>query len=166
MKTFAGIVLAALASVTHRISQDTHRFLREITRDHDPGRLFLGFLPAMFGADGELGSVVEAVERIRNEVDCILEGYLEEAVQILGSTFRIGVAGDTVSSLQDWVSCFGVDALVRRDDLRMTDRAILRTARDRTNGRYLLGDKVVLRISNAPNQWAPSRRNLPALDHS
>jgi hypothetical protein len=45
----------------------------------------------------------------------------------------------------------------------MTDRAILRTARDRTNGRYLLGDKVVLRISNAPNQWVV---NLPALDHS
>jgi hypothetical protein len=119
----------------------------------------------MFGADDELGSVVEAVERIRNEVDCILEGYLEEAVQILGSTFRIGVAGDAVSSLQDWVSCFGVDALVRRDDLRMTDRAILRTAGDRTNGRYLLGDKVVLRISNAPNQWAPSRQSN-ALDHS
>jgi hypothetical protein len=95
----------------------------------NPGRLFLGFLPAMFGADGGLGSVVKAVERIRNEVDSILEGYLEEAVQILGSTFRIGVAGDAVSSLQDWISCFDVDALVRRDDLRMTDRAILRTAR-------------------------------------
>jgi hypothetical protein len=52
-------------------------------------------------------------------------------VQILGSTFRIGVAGDAVPSLQDWVSCFDVDALVRRDDLRMTDRAILRTARAR-----------------------------------
>ena len=75
----------------------------------------------MFGADGGLGSVVEAVERIRKEVDSILEGYLEEAVQILGSTFRIGVAGDAVSSLQDWVSCFDVDALVRRDDLRMTE---------------------------------------------
>ena len=48
------------------------RFLREITREHDPGRLFLGFLPAMFGADGGLGSVVEAVECIRNEVDSIL----------------------------------------------------------------------------------------------
>ena len=52
--------------------QDTHRFLREITREHDPGRLFLGFLPAMFGADGGLDSVVEAVECIRNEVDSIL----------------------------------------------------------------------------------------------
>ena len=72
MKTFAGIVLAALASATHRFSQDTHRFLRQITREHDPGRLFLGFLPAMFGADGGLGSVVEAVECIRNEVDSIL----------------------------------------------------------------------------------------------
>ena len=71
MKTFAGIVLA-LASATHRFSQDTHRFLREITREHDPGRLFLGFLPAMFGADGGLGSVVEAVGCIRNEVDSIL----------------------------------------------------------------------------------------------
>jgi hypothetical protein len=34
------------------------------------------------------------------------------------------------------VACLDADALVKRDDLRLTDRAILRTARDTTNGRY------------------------------
>jgi hypothetical protein len=79
---------------------------------------------------------VEVVERIRNEIDSVLVGYLDEAVEAIGSTFRIGNAEDAVSSLQDWVSCFDVDALIRREDLRMTDRAILRTARDTSNGRY------------------------------
>jgi hypothetical protein len=118
-----------------RLSHDTQRFLREIINEQDPARLFLGTLPAMFGEDGGLSGVVEALERIRNEIDSILEGYLEEAVQVIGSTFQIGAAADAVSSLQDWVSCFDVDTLIRRDDLRMTDRAILRTARDTTNGR-------------------------------
>ena len=36
------------------------------------GTPLLGFLQAMFGADGGLDSVVEAVECIRNEVDSIL----------------------------------------------------------------------------------------------
>jgi hypothetical protein len=118
------------------LSRETQRFLREIIHEQDPARLFLGTLPAIFGKNGGLAGVVEAVEHIRNEIDSILEGYLEEAVQIIGSTFRIGIAGDAMSALQDWVSCFDVDALIRRDDLQMTDRAILRTARDTTNGRY------------------------------
>jgi hypothetical protein len=90
----------------------------------------------MFGVRGGLGGAVKAVERIRNEVDSILEGYVEEAVRILESTFRIGTGGDVVSWLRNWVSCFDVETLIRREDLRMTDRAILRTARDTTNGRY------------------------------
>lgn len=122
-----------------RLSADARRFLREIIHEHDPARVFLSLLPEMFGENGGLEGVVEAVERIRNEVDSILEGYLDEAVQVIGSTFRVDAAADAVSSLQDWVSCFDVDALVQRDDLRMTDRAILRTARDTTNGRYTPG---------------------------
>jgi hypothetical protein len=119
-----------------RLSVDTRRFLREIIHEQDPGRLFLTILPAMFGENGGLDGVVEAVERIRNEIDSVLVGYLDEAVGAIGSTFRIGNAEDAVSSLQAWVSCFDVDALIRREDLRMTDRAILRTARDTSNGRY------------------------------
>ncbi|MGY8680451.1 hypothetical protein Q2941_22000 [Bradyrhizobium sp. UFLA05-153] len=119
-----------------RLSPDTQRFLREILQEQDPGCLFLSTLPALYSQNGGLDGVAQAVERIRNELDAVLEGYVGEAVRIIGSTFRVGAAEDAVSSLQNWVSCFDVDALVRRDDLRMTDRAILRTARDTTNGRY------------------------------
>jgi hypothetical protein len=119
-----------------RLSQDTRRFLREAIQQQDPARLFFDILPDMFGAADRLGGVVTAVERIRNELDSILEGYLDEAVQTIRGAFRIGPTANAVSSLQDWVACLDVDALVKRDDLRLTDRAILRTARDTTNGRY------------------------------
>jgi hypothetical protein len=119
-----------------RLSQDTQRFLREVVRARDPAHLFLDILPEMFGVGRKFDGLPELVERFRNEVDSIVEGYLEEAVQILDANFRIGAGGDAVSSLQNWVSCFDVEALIRRDDLRMTDRAILRIARDTTNGRY------------------------------
>jgi hypothetical protein len=119
-----------------RLSQDTQRFLREVASEPDPAHLFLHILPEISGVRRELSEVAETVECFRNEVDSIVEGYLEEAVRILDANFRIGTGGDAVYSLQNWVSCFDVDALVRRDDLRMTDRAILRIARDTTNGRY------------------------------
>jgi hypothetical protein len=47
-----------------RLSHDTQRFLREIIHEKDPGRLFLGTLPAMFGKDAGLGRVVERLEGI------------------------------------------------------------------------------------------------------
>jgi hypothetical protein len=120
-----------------RLSHRAREFLREAVPQTDPARLFLRTLPKMLGPSSEdFDGIAEAVERIRNEIDSILEGYLEVAVGILGSAFRVTAAGDAVSSLQSWVSCFDVDALIHRDDLRMTDRAILRTARDTVNGRY------------------------------
>jgi hypothetical protein len=132
--------LAALAEGARRsvqLSERTQRFLYEAIQQRDPARLFLGILPHMFGpGEGRFEGAVEAVEGVRNEVDSILKGYLEDAVRILDSAFRIGANGDAVSSLQNWVSCFDVDSLVRREDLRMTDRAILRTARDTINGHY------------------------------
>ena len=54
---------------------------------------------------------------------------------MLGDVFQIG-GGDAVGALQSWVECLDVDDLMKRDDLRLTDKAILRTARDTVNGRY------------------------------
>ena len=71
----------------------------------------------------------------RREIDSVVEGYLDEAVRILAKAFRIG-NGDAVESVQSWVGCLNVESLLLRDDLRLTDKAVLRTARDTANGRY------------------------------
>ncbi len=42
----------------------------------------------------------------------------------------------TIEGVHEWVRCFDVDSLLRRDDLKMTDQTILRTVRDSMNGRY------------------------------
>ena len=49
--------------------------------------------------------------------------------------FRVG-SSDGIAGLQSWVACLDVDSLMKRDDLRLPEKAILRTARDTINGRY------------------------------
>ena len=56
-------------------------------------------------------------------------------VRALCEAFRIGY-GNAVEGVQDWVACLDVAALMARDDLRLTDKAVLRTARDTADGRY------------------------------
>ena len=93
--------------------------------------------PDMFGGNRkDLGVVVDTMECVRNEINSIVEGYVDEAVDILGEAFRVGAADDAMTGLQSWVACLDVDDLMLRDDLRLTDKAILRTARDTINGRY------------------------------
>jgi hypothetical protein len=119
-----------------RVSLSAQRLLRAAAEASDPAELFLDALPKLFGGDRrDLDAVVVSVSRARREIDGLAEGYLDEAVGILGEAFRIG-NGDAVESVQSWIGCLDVDSLLRRDDLRLTDKAVLRTARDTANGRY------------------------------
>ncbi len=119
-----------------RLSKPARDLMQALIDVAQPADFFLRDLPRIFdGKRGDLTLVVQAIERIRNEIDTIVEGYLDEAVRVLGDVFQID-GGDAVGGLQSWVACLDIDALMKRDDLRLTDKAILRTARDTVNGRY------------------------------
>jgi hypothetical protein len=120
-----------------RLSAQAQSLMRALPDAVDPARFFLKVLPELLGGERrDLAKVTAAVEKVRNEVDSIIEGYLDEAVLVLDDAFSIGAVGDAVDAIQKWVACLDVDALMRRDDLRLTDKAVLRTARDTANGRY------------------------------
>ena len=121
---------------SRRLSEKAKALMHALIDIGQPADFFLRVLPHIFdGERGDLRVAIKAIERIRNEIDSVVEGYLNEAVQVLGDAFRVN-GGDAVAALQSWVACLDVDDLMQRDDLRLTDKAILRTARDTINGRY------------------------------
>jgi hypothetical protein len=121
---------------SRRLSAKAQTLMRCLADPGQPSEFFLRKLPDLFGGTrGDLDAVVAAIEHIRNEIDCLVEGYLDEAVRVLGESFRVS-GGDAVNALQAWIACLDVDSLMRRDDLRLTDKAVLRTACDTLNGRY------------------------------
>jgi hypothetical protein len=121
---------------SRRLSPDTQVLIRAATEASDPAAFFLRVLPDAFGkGGGDLDAVVATVTAARDEIDGLVEGYVDDAVRALCEAFRIGY-GNAVEGVQDWVACLDVAALMARDDLRLTDKAVLRTARDTADGRY------------------------------
>jgi hypothetical protein len=120
-----------------RLSPQAQSLMRALPEAVDPARFFLKVLRDLLGGERrDFSNIVAAVEKVRNEIDSIVEGYLDDAVLILDEAFSIGGAGDAVDAIQKWVACLDVEALMKRDDLRLTDKSVLRTARDTANGRY------------------------------
>jgi hypothetical protein len=119
--------------------------MRILIAADDPPKLLLRDLPNVFGAwharPGKngvhpLASTLKALEKARNDIDFLVEGYIRDAVDVVGEILSLRPGGDPVAAVQAWVGCFDVAAFLARDDVTMVDKAILRTAADTTNGRY------------------------------
>ncbi|ACL55675.1 hypothetical protein [Methylobacterium nodulans] len=116
---------------SHRLSQGAQALLRAAAEASDPAAFFLRVLPDLFGGGRrDFDAVVAVVEAARDEIDGLVEGYLDEAVRVLGEAFRIG-NDNAVQGMQSWVACLDVDSLLTRNDLRLTDKAILRVRWER-----------------------------------
>lgn len=121
------------------LSEDARALFRLLASARDPGDLFLSDMPNAFGGpegEGRYTRTVEAVERVRNEVDGLIAGYTELAVGVIAETLSIDSQGDVLARVGSWIHCLDVDGLRGRSDLRITDKAVLRTAHDTLNGRY------------------------------
>lgn len=121
------------------LSKDALRFLRLVNEASDPATLILFDLPDSFGCSGNNDSydaIPTIVEKVRNEVDSLIEGYVDEAVKVIGKTLAVNSGDGVLGGVQSWIKCLDVQDLLRRSDLRITDKAVLRTALDTLNGRY------------------------------
>ena len=121
------------------LSETARMLFRLLTSARDPGDLFLLDLPRAFGGpvrEGRYIRTAETVERVRNEVDGLIEGYTDLAVGVIAETLSIDSQGDTLARVESWIRCLDVEGLRERSDLRITDKAVLRTAHDTLNGRY------------------------------
>ncbi len=90
---------ASLPKAAHRsvyLSKDARIFLRLINEASDPATLILFNLPDAFGCgdnDDSYEATITRVERIRNEVDSLIEGYVDEAVKVIGKTLAVNSGG-------------------------------------------------------------------------
>lgn len=135
----AGIADGARRS--HRLGSAARALLRAVDRADDPAHLVLRTLPEALAprqtGEARLTETIRQLECARTCVDGLVDGYLRDAVRIVGETLRLDEAEeDAVRGIQAWVSCLDVDALLRRHDLKLTDKTVLRTARETMNGRY------------------------------
>jgi hypothetical protein len=125
---------------SRRHTDDGRKLLNLIADSGDPAGLVLNVLPNAFGARlsrlGRFESTLRMLEKARNDVDRLVEGYVREAVEVIGEVLSLQRGNDPVAGIQGWTGCLDVPSLLCREDLTLTDKAVLRTALDTTNGRY------------------------------
>ena len=122
-----------------RLSDEASMLLRILNENSNPADLILYKLPIAFGQDSNGNSFEQTiiiVERLRNEIDNLIEGYIDIAIGVIGEILVIEQDVDMLIGVGSWVRCLDVDSLLTRADLRLTDKAVLRTARDALSGRY------------------------------
>ena len=124
---------------TRRLSRAGQQVMKLIHGNADPGELIVSDLPATLG-QGTNGQAYEktirTLRRVRNEIDGLVEGYMEVASEMIATTLCVDNEGDARERVQSWIRCLDVETLLERGDLRMTDKAVLRTARDTLNGPF------------------------------
>jgi len=126
----AGVADGARRS--RRLGEDARTLLKAVDRADDPARLVLSTLPEALapGLAGKarLDETVRRLEAARVCVDGLVEGYLRDAVGVVSECLRLDEGeDDAVRGIQGWVACLDVDALLKRPDLKLTDKTILRT---------------------------------------
>ncbi|MBI0537741.1 hypothetical protein D9599_19450 [Roseomonas sp. KE2513] len=124
---------------SRRHTDDGRKLMNLLADIDDPPRLILLALPEAFGnlhKGGRFVSTLRVAEKARADVDRLVEGYTREAVEVVAEVLSLRHDEDPVAGVQTWIRCFDVPSLLHREDLTMIDKAVLRTAKDTTNGRY------------------------------
>lgn len=127
---------------SRRMSEDARAMLRVIQYAEDPVTLVMKTLPDTLGPSDKphaarLTYVIDALRRCRDSVDALVDGYLRDAVEVVEEVLHLNERErGTISGVLEWVDCFDVASLSRRQDMKLTDITILKTADDTRNGRY------------------------------
>lgn len=130
------------ARSSRRMPDDAKLFLRAVHAAEDPAVLILDTLPSLLGHQDKpyaarLTYVVDALKAARDGIDGLVSGYLRDAVDVIEDVLKIeGSAKRGTEAVHEWFDCFDADALQRRPDLKVTDKALLRTLSDTRRGRY------------------------------
>lgn len=125
-----------------RMPENARALLRSVQYASDPAILILETLPELLGPNGKpynakLTYVIDALQKCRNSIDGLVQGYLRDAVEVVEDVLHLeGSKLKTVDGVLQWVACFDVEALRERQDMKLTDLTILKTVEDTRNGRY------------------------------
>lgn len=149
---------------SRRHTDDSRFFLRLLFQAEDMPQVLVHGLPEAFGdrdkSAGHFGSTLKQVETARNTIDRLIDGYARDAADVVGEVLSLHAGSDPVAGVQAWVRCFDVPAFLKREDVTLIDKAILRTARDTINGRYS-AESLARAVSSVllhrgPERWEDS----------
>lgn len=123
---------------TKKLDETAKRLLDAVSTVADPLKLLLVAIPSVFGADGPDLQVVPRIEQARKAIDELRDLYADEAVTTVNEAFRLRAAdpGDLLDAVRVWASCFDLASMTRREDLRISDKAVLSRAVETGNGRF------------------------------
>ncbi len=123
---------------TQKLDDTAKRLLQVVSSVGDPFELLFSAIPGIFGANGPDRTLVCRVEQARKDIDEVRHIFADEAVSTVNEAFRLaaGNADDLLNAVKDWASCFDMAAMSRRDDLRISDKAVLARAVETANGRF------------------------------
>ena len=72
---------------------------------------------------------------MRTLIDGLVQGYLRDAVEVVEESFAVSTVNASTSAIRDWVGCFNVQELMKREDLSTIDKAVLRSVSETLDGR-------------------------------
>jgi len=123
---------------TQKLDETAKSLLQVAASVADPLHLLLRAIPRIFGAEGPDRAVVSQVEQARKAIDELRDIFADEAVATVNAAFRIssGEPNDLLNAVKDWASCFDLAVMSRREDLRISDKAVLARAVETANGRF------------------------------
>lgn len=116
--------LPAGARRTKRLGRHQSALLEALLGDIDPAQLFLGVLPELAGGRQQ---VVPAIEALSVMLRGLSTGNTDAAGSIVADILALG-DGAVPATMAGWVSCLDAEALLAREDVRITDKALVRLA--------------------------------------
>ena len=140
--------VAGGARNSRHLKNNDRKFLRAINDMEDPLEFFLHTLPVMFGNKkanskpnkmtinkSELKGVIETLVDCRKSIDGLIKGYIRDAIEVIQSTLTLErtrksstKSNNTIEGIGKWIACFNIKAMMKRNDLKYTDKRILEIA--------------------------------------
>ena len=149
-----------------RLGQEGRDLLYEIGRAEDFPRLLLNSLPHQFGSGraDRYGETIKAIARAVEQVKDLANAYRREAVKVIGDVLSVRTGIDAPDSLREWVGCLDLKQLLACQDLKSTDKAVLRYACETIDGNASVDDLAdglsSILLQSRIDEW-----HDPAVDH-
>jgi len=121
-----------------RLGSEAKALLRLLSSATDPVSLLLKEIPELFSLDVFDPALIAKLEVVRKTVDGLEELFAHDAVAVITETFRAANASgtDVIEVVRAWSECFDLTDLEQRQDLKISDRAVLAKAVETVNGRF------------------------------
>lgn len=123
---------------TDRLGPDAKSLLRLLNMVADPISLLLVEIPKLFKTKALDAKLIARLEATRKSIDGLEDLFAADAIEVIEDVFRASKEGnqDVLDVVRDWAACFDLIDMERRQDLKISDKAVLGKAVETANGRF------------------------------